>query len=72
MIPINRRTVGESEIVGGMAKLVKVDMWSPNKSGIKFIITAANYHNGTFEEWEFTDEQKAKEAFEDLSSKAVC
>jgi hypothetical protein len=72
MIPINSRTVGESEIVGGMAKLVEVDMWSPNKSGIKFIITAADYHHETFEEWEFSDEQKAKEVFEDLSSKAIC
>ena len=72
MIPINSRTVGESEIVGGMAKLVEVEMWSPDQSGIKFIITAADYHHETFEEWEFSDEQKAKEAFEDLSSKAVC
>ncbi|MDB4701276.1 hypothetical protein OAF12_06120 [Akkermansiaceae bacterium] len=72
MIPINSRTVGESEIVGGMAKLVEVEMWSPDQSGIKFVIIAADYDHELLEEWEFTDEQKAKKAFEDLSSKAIC
>lgn len=72
MIPINSRTVGESEIVGGMAKLAEVEMWSPNKSGIKFVIIAADYNHELLEEWEFSDEQKAREAFEDLSSKAIC
>ena len=72
MIPINSRTVDESEIVGGMAKLVEVEMWSPDQSGIKFVIIAADYDHELIAEWEFTDEQKAKEAFEDLSSKAIC
>ena len=72
MIPINSRTVGESEIVGGMAKLIEVDLWSPDKSGIKFVIIAADYDHELIEEWEFTDEQEAKEAFDDLSSKAIC
>jgi len=72
MIPINSRTVDESEIVGGMAKLVEVEMWSPDQSGIKFVIIAADYDHELIEEWEFTDEQEAKEAFDDLSSKAIC
>jgi hypothetical protein len=72
MIPINSRTLGESEIIGGMAKLVEVDMWSPDQSGIKFVIIASDYNHDLFEEWEFSDEQKAKEAFSDLNSKAIC
>ena len=72
MIPVNSRTLEEAEIIGGMAKLIEVDLWSPDKSGIKYIISAANYHHKTFEEWEFPDEKKAREAFEDLSSKAIC
>ena len=72
MIPINSRTVDESEIVGGMAKLVEVEMWSPDQSGIKFVIIAADYDHELIEEWEFSDEQKAKEAFDDLRSKAIC
>ncbi len=47
-------------------------MWSPDQSGIKFVIIAADYDHELIEEWEFTDEQKAKEAFDDLSSKAIC
>ena len=72
MIPINSRTVGESEIVGGMAKLVEVEMWSPDQSGTKFGIIAADYDHELIEEWEFTDEEKAKNAFDDLSSRAFC
>ena len=72
MIPVNSRTLEEAEIIGGTAKLIEVDLWSPDKSGIKYIISAENYHHETFEEWEFTNEQKAREAFEDLSSKAIC
>ena len=72
MIPVNRRTLKEAEIIGGIAKLVEVEMWSPDQSGIKFVIIAADYDHELLEEWEFTDEQKAKEAFEDLSSKAIC
>ncbi|MDB2640631.1 hypothetical protein N9Y63_07210 [Akkermansiaceae bacterium] len=72
MIPVNSRTLEEAEIIGGTAKLIEVDLWSPDKSEIKYIISAANYHHETFEEWEFPDEKKAREAFEDLSSKAIC
>ena len=47
-------------------------MWEPNEWGVKFVIIAADYDHELIEEWEFTDEQKAKKAFEDLSSKAIC
>ena len=72
MIPVNSRTLEEAEVIGGIAKLIEVDLWSPDQSGIKLVIIAADYDHELIEEWEFTDEQKAKEAFEDLSSKAIC
>ena len=72
MIPVNSRTLGEAEIIGGMAKLIKVDLWSPDQSGIKFVISAANYDHELIEEFEFFDEEKAKNAFDDLRSKAIC
>ena len=51
MIPVNSRTLEEAEIIGGTVKLIEVDLWSPDKSGIKFVLSAANYHHETFEEW---------------------
>ena len=72
MIPVNSRTLGEAEIIGGMAKLIEVDLWSPDQLGIKFVIIAADYDHELIEEWEFSDEQKAKDAFDDLSSRAIC
>ena len=72
MIPVNSRTLEEAEVIGGMAKLIEVDLWSPDRSGIKFVISAANYHHETFEEWEFVDENEARGAFADLQSKAIC
>ena len=45
MIPLNNRTLGETEIIGGMAKLIEVQMWDPNNAGVKFIINAADYHH---------------------------
>ena len=72
MIAINSEILDEAEIIGGVAQLIRVQMWEPNKSGAKLIITAADYHHETFEEWEFPEEKKAKEAFEDLRSKAIC
>ena len=72
MIPVNSRTLKEAEIIGGIAKLVEVEMWSPDQSGIKFVIIASDYNHDLFEEWEFSDEQKATEAFADLSSKTIC
>tara|TARA_B100001057_G_C22760796_1_gene915664 strand:- start:234 stop:452 length:219 start_codon:yes stop_codon:yes gene_type:complete len=72
VIPVNRRTLKEAEIIGGIAKLVEVEMWSPDQSGIKFVIIASGYNHDLFEEWEFLDEQIVKQAFDDLSSKAIC
>ena len=56
----------------GVAKLIKIQMWEPNEWGVKLIISAADYDHELIEEWEFSDEQKAKEAFDDLRSKAIC
>ena len=72
MIPVNSRTLEEAEIIGCIAKLVEVNMWSPNQSGVKFIISATDYHHDLFEEWEFTNEDEAKRAFADLSARAIC
>ena len=72
MIPVNSRTLKEAEIIGGIAKLVEVEMWSPDQSGIKFVIIAPDYNHDLFEEWQFSDEQKAKQAFDELSSKTIC
>jgi nicotinamide mononucleotide adenylyltransferase len=72
MIPLNNRTLGETEIIGGMAKLIEVQMWDPNSAGVKFIINATDYHHDLFEEWEFTNEDEAKRAFADLSARAIC
>jgi nicotinamide mononucleotide adenylyltransferase len=72
MIPLNSRTLGETEIIGGMAKLIEVQMWDPNNAGVKFIISATDYHHDLFENWEFTNEDEAKRAFADLSARAIC
>ena len=56
----------------GVAKLIKIQMQELNEWGVKLIISAANYDHELIEEWEFSDEQKAKKAFDDLSSKAIC
>ena len=40
--------------------------------GKDFVIIAADYDHELIEEWEFSGEQKAKDAFDDLSSKAIC
>ena len=72
MIAINSEILDEAEIIGGVAKLIKIQMWEPNEWGVKLIISAADYDHELIEEWEFSDEQKAKEVFEDLSSKAIC
>jgi hypothetical protein len=45
MIPVNSRTLGETEIIGGMAKLIEAQMWEPKGSRTKFIINAADYHH---------------------------
>jgi hypothetical protein len=41
-------------------------------SGVKLIISAADYHHDLFEEWEFTNEDEARKAFDDLRSKSIC
>ena len=41
MIAINSEILDEAEIIGGVAQLIRVQMWGPNKSGAKLIITAA-------------------------------
>ena len=72
MIAINSEILDEAEIIGGVAKLIKIQMWEPNEWGVKLIIIAADYNHELIEECEFSDEQKAKDAFDDLSSKAIC
>ncbi len=72
MIAINSEILDEAEIIGGVAQLIRVQIWEPNKSGAKLIITAADYHHETFEEWEFVDEDEARGAFADLQSEAIC
>lgn len=72
MIAINSEILDEAEIIGGVAKLIKIQMWEPNEWGVKFVIIAADYDHELIEEFEFFDEEKAKNAFDDLSSRAIC
>jgi hypothetical protein len=58
MIPVNSRTLGESEIVGGMAKLIEAQF--------KFKISAVDYNGEFLHDWEFSSQEEAVEAFNDL------
>ena len=69
MIEIRHEIIDEIPILGGKAALLQVTMWEPNQneSQFKFKIAASDYNGEFLHEWQFSSQQEALEAFNDLA-----
>ena len=69
MIEASHEIIDEIPILGGKAALLQVNMWEPNQNEaqFKFKIAAVDYNGEFLHDWEFSSQQEALEAFNDLS-----
>ena len=68
MIEATHEIIDETPILGGKAALLQVTMWEPNQneSQFKFKISAVDYNGEFLHDWEFSSQEEAVEAFNDL------
>ena len=68
MIEIRQEIIDEIPILGGKAALLQVTMWKPNQneSQFKFKIAAVDYNGEFLHDWEFSSQEEAVDAFNDL------
>ena len=68
MIEASQQIIDETPILGGKAALLQVTMWEPNQneSQFKFKISAVDYNGEFLHDWEFSSQEEAVEAFNDL------
>ena len=68
MIEAIHEIIDETPILGGKAALLQVTMWEPNQNEaqFKFKISAVDYNGEFLHDWEFSSQEEAVEAFNDL------
>ena len=68
MIEASQEIIDEIPILGGKAALLQVNMWEPNQNEaqFKFKISAVDYNGEFLHDWEFSSQEEAVEAFNDL------
>ena len=68
MIEAIHEIIDETPILGGKAALLQVTMWEPNQneSQFKFKISTVDYNGEFLHDWEFSSQEEAVEAFNDL------
>ena len=68
MIEATHEIIDETPILGGKAALLQVTMWEPNQNEaqFKFKISAVDYNGEFLHDWEFSSQEEAVEAFNDL------
>ena len=72
MLEASHEIIDEVHILGGTAALLKVRLWEPiqEEAQFKFKIAASNYDQEFIRDWEFSSEEEATEAFNDLCQNA--
>ena len=68
MIEASQQIIDETPILGGKAALLQVNMWEPNQneSQFKFKISAVDYNGEFLHDWEFSSQEEAVDASNDL------
>lgn len=70
MITANQEILDEVESCGSTLSLVRMTMWPPSRTKLKYKLIATNFDDELVEEWEFDSKSKAEEAFREYCALA--